>query len=81
MVEFARGIKLSARGELEITDVNLEYLRREQLCVHWLSRGFAWLDAGTSTTLLDTMPNCEYRDYLLTSAKKSAKDIFHDPLQ
>ncbi len=47
----AKTLKLSARGELEITDVNLAYLRRGQLHVHRLSRGFAWLDAGTSSSL------------------------------
>ena len=51
VVEIARSIKPSVRGELEITDVNLEYLRRNQLRVHRLSRGFAWLDAGTSSAL------------------------------
>lgn len=43
--------KTSHRDELEITDINLEYLRRNQLSVHRLSRGFAWLDARTSTAL------------------------------
>ena len=51
VVAITRGLKPSARGELEITDVNVEYLRRGQLRVHRLSRGFAWLDAGTSTSL------------------------------
>lgn len=51
ILDIARSIKPSPRGELEITDVNLEYLRRGQLQVRRLSRGFAWLDAGTSTAL------------------------------
>ncbi len=51
VVSITRELKPSARGELEITDVNLAYLRRGQLRVHRLSRGFAWLDAGTSSSL------------------------------
>jgi len=51
VVSITRNLKPSARGELEITDVNLEFLRRKELRVNRLSRGFAWLDAGTSSSL------------------------------
>ncbi len=51
VVDITRNLRPSPRGELEITDVNIAYLRRGQLRVHQLSRGFAWLDAGTSSSL------------------------------
>ncbi len=53
VIRIAKALRPSSRGELEITDVNLEYLRRGQLRVIRLSRGFAWLDAGTSSSLHD----------------------------
>lgn len=112
VIEIARALRPSVRGELEITDVNLEYMRRGKLKVHRLSRGFAWLDAGTSVALqeasayveaierrqgvkigcpeeaalvrgfvklsefealIDKMPNCEYRNYLIGVADETRR--------
>jgi glucose-1-phosphate thymidylyltransferase len=54
VLDIAAGLEPSARGELEITDVNLEYLNSDQLRVEVMGRGMAWLDAGTHESLLQS---------------------------
>ena len=53
VVEFCRSLRPSARGELEITDLNSVYLKEKELHVKLLGRGMAWLDTGTQTSLLE----------------------------
>lgn len=53
VVSIAEGLETSARGELEITDINKEYLKRGDLDVKLMGRGYAWLDTGTHDSMLE----------------------------
>jgi glucose-1-phosphate thymidylyltransferase len=69
VLKIAAGIRPSARGELEITDVNNAYLRKGKLDVQLLGRGYAWLDTGTADSLL------EAGDFIATMEKRQGLKI------
>jgi len=69
VVEFAKSLKPSHRGELEITDLNRLYMNEDKLNVEVLNRGFAWLDSGTHESLL------EANQYIATVEKRQGQKI------
>jgi glucose-1-phosphate thymidylyltransferase len=69
VVEFAKSLKPSDRGELEITDLNKIYMNEDKLNVEVLNRGFAWLDSGTHESLL------EANQYIATVEKRQGQKI------
>ncbi len=69
VIEIAKAIKPSARGEVEITSVNNEYLKRGDLNIELLGRGFAWLDTGTYDSLMDA------GQYVQTIVKRQGFEI------
>ncbi|HPI19168.1 MAG TPA: glucose-1-phosphate thymidylyltransferase RfbA [Candidatus Kapabacteria bacterium] len=54
VIEIAKNLKPSARGEIEITDINIEYLKRKKLKVQLMGRGYAWLDSGTHSSIIES---------------------------
>lgn len=75
VVEIAKNIKPSARGELEITDVNKAYLERGDLSVELMGRGFAWLDTGTHESLLEAAQYIETVQRLQNAQVASLEEI------
>jgi glucose-1-phosphate thymidylyltransferase len=69
VVEYAKSLKPSHRGELEITDLNKIYMNEDKLNVEVLNRGFAWLDSGTHESLL------EANQYIATVEKRQGQKV------